>query len=392
MRQLLMLILTSTLLLTGASSTPAQPTGPAVPQRFPDSSQGEWRSYAGNIRGENYSPLTEINESNFANLERAWEWTPLDDYPSTFFQQTSPPLMIDGALYFTTPLSQGVAIDAVTGETLWVYNPPSYQAPTTRNPWPPPGVAYWTDDEGNERIFWGTRGGHLICVGPKTGRPCPGFGSEDTRTVNMLADPSVALPFGFASSPIVVGDTVILSSPTSSAGPPDALRWLGAWDVYTGETIWSYPEGTDAASLWDARLNPWIPITPSALVADDDLGLVYMPISVDYNQGDTPLSATLVALDVNTGEPRWHHPTSAADRFRGYDFPSHPNLVDIPVNDSLIPAIAQVTSQGTVYVLDRATGAPIWPEVRAALAFTDAFTGLACIIHEGRESGTDGAC
>ena len=386
MRQLLMLLVTSTLLFSGSTPTTAQPPGPAVLQPLPASSREEWRRYAGNIRGENYSPLNEINESNFAELELAWEWTPLDDYPATFSRQHAPPLMIDGALYFTTPLSQGVAIDAATGETLWVYNPPSYQdAPTTSNLWSPPGVAYWTDDEGNERLFWGTRDGYLICVGPKTGRPCLGFSSQDTRLADILAGPLSRtsaerraslgplplgpLPLGFTSSPIVVNDTVLLGLPTSG-GTPDALL-VGAWDVYTGASQWTYSADTQQRDLPT-------PVSPLLPVADDDRGIVYLPMSADiyYNQGDTPSSAPLVAFNVNTGAPQWSFPGVDA-RLGGYHFRSHPNLVDITVNGSLIPAIAQVTSRGTVHVLHRETGAPIWSRESLAVdAPVNAFATL----------------
>ena len=118
---------------------------------------GEWRSYAGDIAGTKYSPLDQIDAGNFSDLEIAWEWVsvdnfvsrttpgggewwaPLDTIVETLVEETpnlyrssqppnpsrlqATPLMVDGVLYFNTPLSQGVAVDAATGETLWVFNP-----------------------------------------------------------------------------------------------------------------------------------------------------------------------------------------------------------------------------------------------------------------------------
>ena len=134
-------------------------TAHAQPWQTYDTSNGEWRSYAGDIRGTKYSPLDQIDGSNFSDLEVAWEWLSVDnsvsrstpgggewwaplptivdslvtDTPDLYRSSQPPiasrlqatPLMVDGVLYFNTPLSQGVAVDAVTGKTLWVFNPKS---------------------------------------------------------------------------------------------------------------------------------------------------------------------------------------------------------------------------------------------------------------------------
>ena len=121
---------------------------------------GEWRSYAGDIAGTKYSPLDQVDAGNFDRLQVAWEWTSVDtacsagrpsgggewraplgaiveslvtDTPNLYRDGQSPnpsrmqatPLMVGGVLYFNTPLSQGIAVDAATGETLWVFNPKS---------------------------------------------------------------------------------------------------------------------------------------------------------------------------------------------------------------------------------------------------------------------------
>ncbi|MCE2543374.1 MAG: hypothetical protein J4F30_08070, partial [Acidobacteria bacterium] len=126
---------------------------------------GEWHSYAADNGATKYSPLDQIDRDNFADLEVAWRWKSADAYVSTttadggewwssldniveyleeqnpnlYRRQNSPrismmqatPLMIDGVLYFNTALSQGVAVDAETGETIWVHNPKSYEEGTT---------------------------------------------------------------------------------------------------------------------------------------------------------------------------------------------------------------------------------------------------------------------
>ncbi|MCY4508647.1 MAG: hypothetical protein OXG35_17070, partial [Acidobacteria bacterium] len=169
------------LALPGAGSAGAQTQASDGPWQSYGTDNGEWRSYAGDVAGTKYSPLDQVDAGNFEQLEVAWEWTsadavlsrstpgggewraPLDaiveslvaDTPALYREGQSPnpsrlqatPLMVDGVLYFNTPLSQGVAVDAATGETLWVFNPKSYEegTPSMSGPWTQCGVAYWTD-------------------------------------------------------------------------------------------------------------------------------------------------------------------------------------------------------------------------------------------------------
>ena len=98
--------------------------------------------------------------------------------------------MVGGRLFINMPTSQIAAIDAITGETLWVYNPKSYEEGTTTMTarWNQRGVAYWSDgpDREHERIFAGTGSGYLICVDAKTGEPCADFGNNGR--LDLIAD------------------------------------------------------------------------------------------------------------------------------------------------------------------------------------------------------------
>ncbi len=409
-------------LLAGAATTAhAQPSEAAGPWQTYDTSNGEWRSYAGDIGGKKYSPLDQIDAGNFADLEIAWEWTtvdrlvsrttpdggewwaPLDtvvdslvaDTPDLYRPGHRPlptrlqatPLMVGGVLYFNTPLSQGVAVDAATGETLWVYNPKGYEegTPTMSNPWSQRGVAYWTDGAGDERIFWGTGNGYLICVDAKTGRPCLDFGDGSGRVDAMVGLPRAsrderdylnAMLFGIHSPPIVVRDRVIHGSHvadrriTKEAVP----GWVRAWDVRTGEHAWDFhtvPNGTDEFGVdtwlndswrYSGNANVW-----SMLAGDNELGHVYLPTGTTTNDyygierlGDNLFSETLIAVDVETGQRAWHF-QAVHHGLWDYDFATHPNLVDVTVDGRDIKAIAQVSKQGFVYAFDRVTGEPIWP-------------------------------
>ena len=383
---------------------------------------GEWRSYAGNIAGQKYSPLDQIDAGNFSQLEIAWQWmsidrhlsrsaagrgewyAPLDaivdslvaDTPNLYREGQSPnpsrfqatPLMIDGVLYFNTPLSQGVAVDAATGETLWVFNPKTYEegTPSMSGPWTQRGVAYWTDGEGDERIFWGTGAGYLVCVQAKSGRPCADFGPDGSGMVDaMVGIPRVdreardylnALLYSINSPPIVVRDRVIHGSHIADVrvtreAPPG---WVRAWNVRTGEHEWDFhtvPNSPDefGADTWlneswrySGNGNVW-----SMLAGDNELGYVYLPtgtVTNDYygadRLGDNLFSESIIAVDIETGQRAWHF-QAVHHGLWDWDFPTHPNLIDITVDGREIPALAQVSKQGFTYVFDRVTGDPVWP-------------------------------
>jgi len=153
-------------------------------------------------------------------------------------------------------------------------------------------------------------------------------------------------------------------------GPPGYVR---AFDVRTGEPRWSFSpvprEGDPATSTWQDEAwrytgagNTW-----STFSVDEELGLVYVPTSGVTNDmygghrlGANLYGSSIVALDAITGERVWHFQTVHHDLF-DYDLPAAPVLIDITVDGEPIAALAQVTKQGFLFVLDRATGEPVWP-------------------------------
>ena len=394
----------------------------AQPWQTYDTSNGEWRSYAGDVGGTKYSPLDQIDANNFTDLEIAWEWAsvdnhlsrstpgggewsaPLDTIVESLVEEDqelyrpghSPissrlqatPLMVGGVLYFNTPLGQGVAVDGTTGDTLWVFNPKVYEegTPPMSNPWTQRGVAYWTDGEGDERILWGTGNGYMVCVEAQTGRPCADFGPNGSGMVDTMdglpraqredRDYLNAMLWGIFSAPIVVRDKVIHGSQvadrriTKEAVP----GWVRAWDVRTGEHAWDFhtvPNSADEFGVdtwlneswrYSGNANVW-----GMLAGDNELGHVYLPTGTTTNDfvgtdrpGDNLFSETLIAVDVETGQRLWHF-QAVHHGIWDYDFATHPSLVDVTVDGRDIKAVVQVSKQGFVYAFDRETGDPIWP-------------------------------
>ena len=379
---------------------------------------GEWHAYGGDIGSTKYSPLDQISRNNFSDLEVSWRWKSADAFlstttpdggewwtslsnivdslesenPNLYRNQNTPrissmqatPLMIGGVLYFNTALSQGVAVDAETGETLWIYNPKSHEEGTTSMTvtWRQRGVAYWTDGA-DERIFWGTGNGYLICVEAKTGRPCSGFGDNGRvdltiglpRADRNERDYLNAMLYSVQSPPVVVRDVVVHGSSIADRRimKESVPGWVRAWDVRTGEHKWDFhtvpQEGEEGVETWlndswkySGNANVW-----TTLSGDNELGYVYLPTGTPTNDyygghrlGNNLFAESIVCVDVETGQKVWHF-QAVHHGLWDYDFPAAPTLLDVVVEGRPIKALAQVSKQGFLYAFDRVTGEPIWP-------------------------------
>ena len=142
----------------------------------------EWRHHGGDHSSSKYAPFNQINSGNFDQLEVAWRWqsadlrVPPDQlYPTGDYRAT--PLYVNGVIYTTTNHSQIAALDPITGNELWVFDPESYKfGPPNFSPIQTRGIEYWTDGE-VERIFVATPGTTCF-IDIQTGRPDPNFGDN----------------------------------------------------------------------------------------------------------------------------------------------------------------------------------------------------------------------
>ncbi len=396
-------------------------------QEQKNAAAGEWHSYGGDNTSAKYSPLDQINRVNFAQLKIAWRWNSVDGFlsksaaggewwskaenifedlqeenPNRWRDKTAPwnyalkatPLMAGGMLYLATPLSVAAAIDGETGETVWAFNPKTYEVgtPSMSFQWNHRGVAYWSDGR-EARIFWGTGDGWLYAVDAKTGRPCKNFGDGGRvdlmknipRASRKERDYLNAIEYSVTSPPIVVRNTVIVGSAISDRritkeAPPGDVQ---AFDARTGEMKWIFHTipraGEFGNETWEndswkytGNANVW-----SMMSADDELGYVYLPIGTPTNDfygghrlGDNLFADSLVCVDVETGKRVWHF-QMVHHGLWDYDNPCAPNLLDITVDGKRIKAVAQVTKQGFCYVFDRVTGKPVWPIEERPVAASD---------------------
>ena len=346
-------------------------------------SVGEWRHYAADRASTKYSPLDQINPSNVDRLGEVWRWTSVETEADTEHRggmYKSTPLYIDGTLYITTSLSQVAAINPATGETLWVYDPKSYEVGRPANAgFQHRGLEYWSgegDGEPVERLIYAAHHRRLISLAPATGEPDPAFGDGGmVNTALGLGREINERQYTHSAPPIVCADVIVLGSiisdgPRGPKMPPGHVR---GYDVRTGEMRWIFhtiPQpGELGNETWEGgsweysgNTNVW-----TMMSCDDELGIVYLPVSTPTNdwygghrRGDNLFAESLVALDARTGERKWHF-QAVHHGLWDYDFASAPNLVDINVGGREIKAVAQVSKQGITYVFDRLTGEPVWP-------------------------------
>ena len=221
---------------------------------------GEWPSYGADKASSKYAPLTHLTRDNVQQLHVVWRWHSVDqpilqahpDLWTMVYEAT--PLMVGGVLYTSTSLSQVAAIEATTGNTIWVYDPQSYQHGSPPNlGFVHRGVAYWQDGA-DQRILIATGDAYLIALDAKTGKPVVQFGEQGRIDLTHgLRRPVNRAYYGVGSPPIVCRDVVvvgasILDYPSEKAMPPGDVR---GFDVRTGAIRWTFhsvPQGSEVGS------------------------------------------------------------------------------------------------------------------------------------------------
>jgi quinoprotein glucose dehydrogenase len=323
---------------------------------------GDWpvNGGPGNAR---YSPLTQITRANVSSLEVAWSYDSHDAFKGSEMQ--SNPVVVDGVLYATTPTMKVVALDAATGRERWVFDPG--QGAGTRTRFRHRGVTVHKD-----RVFVTYRN-FLYALDTRTGQPIRTFGTDGRVDLREGLGMSAERASVSASSPgAIFEDLLILGSsvPETLPGTPGHIR---AFDVNTGKLRWIFhtiPQpGEFAFDTWPADAykliggaNAWAGVTVDAKSA-----LVFAATgsaSFDFygvnRHGDNLFANCVLALDARTGRRVWHFQGVRHDVW-DWDFPAAPTLVTVTRNGRPVDAVAQITKQGYVYVLDRRTGTPLFP-------------------------------
>jgi quinate dehydrogenase (quinone) len=399
-----------------ATDQPVQVQGAAAPAK----AMTDWRYYGHDPGGARYAPVDQINRENVDELKVAWTFR-TGEKPNPGSQDQNTPLQVGDTVYVCTPTNVVVAIDADTGREKWRHDPhvkpffwnrcrgvgywdeagPKIAAskpvgavepvdvvraspnPSAR-PGPKPPVkpapkpletAAATPAPAEplckRRILSTTINAQLFALDAETGRPCPGFGDHGMVDLKVGMGP-IKRGFYFQTSiPTVAGDKVIVGGWVADnqelAEPAGVVR---AYDVVTGQLAWAWDLGDPAITKLPPPGQTYTRGTPnvwSTPAFDPQLGLIYLPTgnaTPDYwgshrSAASEKYSSSVVALDIATGQERWHFQTTHHDVW-DYDVPSQPMLIDWPQKGGgTVPALVQLTKRGQIFVLDRRTGEPL---------------------------------
>jgi len=347
--------------------------------------QTDWPTYGHDLAGTRYSPLKQIDAGNVTRLTRAWTYH-MAGGASAAAGQTRvaevSPLVAGGKMYLTTPYGRVVALDPATGQEIWTYQVPEGN-PATR------GLEYRAGDQRSPpTVYFGTSTGKLIALNAETGKLVPGFGNEGVVDMKPGALNGLSNSFfGLASPPVVYKNVLITGAQVQETPSIGAAGDTRAWDARTGKLLWTFHSvprpGEPGSETWEgdawknrSGTNVW-----GFFTIDAARGIVYMPFgepTSDYWGGDRKganlYGTSLVAVDALTGKVKWffqgvHHDTW------DYDFAAPPVLFDITRNGRKIPAVAQLTKMGFLFILNRETGKPVFGVEERPVPVSDALPG-----------------
>ena len=325
---------------------------------------GEWTLYGQDGGEQRHSPLTSINTENVTNVGLAFSYDDFVVRGRTHRGAQSTPLMEGGVLYFTGPWSVVYAVDAKSGEELWVYDPEveGSRARSACCDVVNRGVAL-----SGEQVFVATLDGYLVSIDKSSG--------EENWRVDTFTDRS--LPYTITGAPRLAGDVVVIGNGGAEMG---VRGYVTAYDIKTGEERWRFfvvpGEGEDetlditrARETWSDKVDwtyggggtAW-----DSMVYDEEQNIIFVGTgngspwnSWDRNKEqplyDNLYISSIVALDADSGLVKWHYQTTPGD---SWDFTAtqHIILADIDWNGETRKVLMQAPKNGFFYVIDRVSG------------------------------------
>ena len=350
----------------------------------PAHAQSTWYAYGGDTGGTRYMPYDQIDRTNVDRLQVAWTYRTGElgqnarHGEKLTFEAT--PIFFENTLYLPTAFGKVIALDAASGEERWTYDAGvnrarSYSEVTSR------GVSLWIDNdiEGSSfcqaRIFYGTIDARLIALDARTGSVCLDFGEDGQINLNPGFNrypDSDSKDYQVTSAPAIIRDLVIVGSSIGDNWNVDTGRGaVRAFDVRTGVLRWTWDPIEHVEDKVGAA-NAW-----STMAVDEERDLVFVPTtspSPDFfggkRLGNNEFANSVVALQGSTGELVWAFQTVHHDLW-DYDIAAQPALVEIERDGETIPAVAQATKMGSLFLLHRETGEPLYPVEERPVLQTD---------------------
>ncbi len=338
-----------------AARTPAPQGSPLNSDPMAQPQTAAWPTNGGSFTNQRFSPLNQINRDNVANLKAVWRAHLNGSGMETKHSAEGTPIYQDGVLYMSTGDSDVFAVDFDSGEILWDYISvfPEGMGQQVCCGWDNRGVAI-----GEGKVFVGQLDAKLVALDQESGEiawEAQGMRWEDGYSIT--------------SAPLYYDGLVI----TGYSGAEKGVRGLvQAFDAATGEEVWTFwtipGPGEFGHDTWPQDNDAWrygggtVWQTPAL---DPELGLIYFSTGnpgPDMNgkirPGDNLFSTSMVAVDVRTGEYRWHFQQVHHDLW-DYDAPNPVIIFDMELNGEIRQAVAEASKTGWVYILDRITGEPL---------------------------------
>jgi glucose dehydrogenase len=361
----------------GPAQQPATGNAPAAKGVPP----GDWPMYSRDLTSSRYSPLTEINPGNVSKLQLAWTYTPPPLPPGANAGQDGPPegkgkgggggakgkgggggggipaemtpIVVNGVMYVAAG-PRVIALDADTGKEIWIHNGAGNIANRA--------LGYWPGDGQNPPRLFFTVGTSLRAINANTGAVVPGFGNEG----------SVPLDNPWGGAPYVYKNMIVMGNNNgeSTAGPPGDTK---VYDARSGALVWTFktiaqPDDPNFKGAWlddgwkqRAGVNHW----GWYFTVDEERDLLYMTLGSpagNYWGGDRPgtnlYGNSIVAVNATTGKYVWHFQVVHHDLW-DTDLPAAPSLFDVVKDGRRIPALAVISKNALMFILNRETGEPI---------------------------------
>ena len=345
--------------LAAVSAAAQQASGPVTSQHLLDGLKdpSRWLMYSGDYSGARHSPLTQITPANVSRLAAQWTFQVENMVTGRGFEAT--PLLVDGVLYITGNNNTAWAVDARTGRQLWRYR---RQLPA--------GLTYGAANASNrgfavlgDRLFMGTLDAHLMAFDRHTGRVLWDVVVDD-----------YTVGYAVTQAPLVVKDRVIIGI---AGGDLPTRGFIDAYDPETGARAWRFytipGPGEPGSDTWsDPDVLPrGGGATWQTGSYDPGLNLLYWGVgnpNPDYyggdRKGDNLYTASIVAVDADTGRLRWHYQFTPHDT-HDWDSNHVPVLADLTIGGRARRVVMVANRNGFFYTLDRETG-----ELMVAKPFT----------------------
>jgi quinoprotein glucose dehydrogenase len=348
-----------------------------------------WGHFNGDLAARKHSPLTEITPENVAGLEVAWRtrtgdvWPNPDGAPRGAHMRGGPPpgpgtpatvwsatpIYANGTLYLGTPFYRIFALAPDTGAVKWVYDTGAPLEALTQPDLKNRGVAYWeaaapvAGQPCQRRVYIGTMDAKLHAVDADTGRACADFAAGGVLDVNAWNTENAKWPLSLLQPPTVFGDTLFLGWAgkdwAEAEAPPGTVF---AIDARSGALRWTFRTMTGETAARSGTGNVW-----ASMSVDVERGLLYLPVSSPSpnfwggnRTAPIPYATSVTALDAATGAVVWSRQLVRHDLW-DLDTNAAPSLVDLTRDGATVPALVQTSKQGFLYVLNRETGAPVFP-------------------------------